>query len=1088
MKYFSKILTVLMFLCLIQKTTVGQSDCGDLLVHYWTKTGGGINDDEIKDIAVDLNGNIYITGLFKNNMIFQSSSVASYGGNDFFLAKLNPEGNLIWLKSGGGANDDYGTGVAVDSDGNIFVTGTFSGIAYVNDIVLYPNGNGSDIFLLKYSPDGNIIWNRKYGGNENDFSGGITIDNLNNVVFTGSFKSSIVIGSTAVFSLGATDHFTAKLDNDGNAIWVTNYGSVTDDFGIDLESDSNGNIFVIGEFSGTIFFGPLRLTAQGINDVFLVKLNSLGHAQWVKQAGSVGDNDKAGGVTVDNNRNVYFCYKKDQTINSAEIIKFDNAGTNPLYINMGGNNIVFPKDIAVDFSNNIYITGMYENSADFGNGPTVSIGGYDYFLAKYNPDGSFNNVIHSGTSNFDSGNAICTDGNNSIIVGLCSPATQGALDAVVIKYKKYFLFGDINIASINCDRNNMCISVGVIGGTEPITYNWSNGQSSNNICGISAGTYTLTATDASNCSIEKTIIIPNPAPPTITLPPSIQACPFDTITLAPGYGYDSYIWSTGETSQSINVVSSGNYSVTVTDSNSCYASAYTTISKSANINLLNNNDYYYCPNEFTNISVSGYQQYLWSNGSTNSNLITNIDGQYWLKVFNGTCYYYDTIQIHSYPQLSLSLGNDHTICQGDSVLVAPNNIFSTYLWHNNSTLNHFWAKEAGLVHVTVTDNNNCSNSDTININIVEVPAISLGNDTTVCTNSGFILQPTSLNHEYYDYYWFNGTTDLTSTIYLSGAYWVRATNTQGGCSTYDTINVTIHPELSISLGEDVEICRGDSVKLEISGNFVNILWSNGNNGNYIYAYGNQTISVLVKNIAGCQDSDTITITEHFVTTPFLGNDTTLCETDTYTLSPNDNYYNYSWSNGSSLPYFEVSRPGRYSLTVTDNYNCTANASILIDYKPKPIISNIDIDFGIVTVTANEGTPPYLYSLDNTYWQQENIFSNYPSNTYLVTVMDKNYCIAQSEIFLEITYKIPTFFTPNNDGYNDTWEIDGIINYPDAVVKIYDRYGKEIYEYKSGNRGWNGTYMGTNLPSDTYWYIIDFGKGKDVVKGSMTLKR
>jgi gliding motility-associated-like protein len=144
---------------------------------------------------------------------------------------------------------------------------------------------------------------------------------------------------------------------------------------------------------------------------------------------------------------------------------------------------------------------------------------------------------------------------------------------------------------------------------------------------------------------------------------------------------------------------------------------------------------------------------------------------------------------------------------------------------------------------------------------------------------------------------------------------------------------------------------------------------------------------------------------------------------------------------------------------------------------------------MIEVFASGGVQPYVYSYDGNTWQTSNIFTNLPSGVYTISIMDDNYCLISKEIFLDESLSIPNFFTPNGDGYNDTWVITGLYHYPDAVVQIFDRFGKKLYSSTGADFSWDGTYAGKELPSETYWYVITLDSNKkQVLKGSITIKR
>ncbi|MDR2010452.1 MAG: T9SS type B sorting domain-containing protein [Bacteroidales bacterium] len=1099
MKYYIKILFVIIFFTFLHECLKGQpqSVCGEQTDFSWIKTAGGISSDEVKAISTDEDGNIYLTGYFSGELTFQSETVTSTGDKDVFLAKLDENGNLLWIRTGGSDRDDYGTGVAVDSEGYVYIVGVYNRIANFDGTIL-PFMINDNVFFIKYSPDGDIVWAKALGSGNDEIAGGICIDDDDNIIFTGYFKHTIEFEGEVIFSNGGINVFVAKFNTSGSLIWLKRYGNLQrDSYGLDIASDSDGNIFVTGEFINRIDFDPFHIISLGGSDIFIAKLNSSGEPQWLRGGGTNLD-DVAGAVTTDENGNSHVCYRKNQSVNQGVIQKYNPGGTLVLNINFGNTGNVYPNDIIVDNNENIFITGMYEQNADFGDGAENSNGGPDYFLVKYLNDGTFSYKNFGGSPYSDSGNAIWIDNSGNIITGgmyqnnfvieSSNQTSRGNSDLMIIKYKKYFLFGDIIVSSINCDPNNMCIDVETIGGASPFIYNWSSGQTSEDICGIGTGIYTITVTDNTGCEIEKDVEVVALETPVINMPATVSACPFDMVTLDAGAGHFSYSWSTGENTQSIDVFDENTYYITVTDENSCSASASVVVSKLPNPSLFTVDPYYFCPKDFTDIQVPGYQQYLWSNGSVYSYLRVNREAEYWLRVFDGTCYYYDTIQLIKYPQADINLTSSRTtICENDSILITAAPGFPSYLWPDNSTSNTYWANESGNIYVTIIDQNGCRDSASINITHVPRPVVNLGNDTTVCSNLGYRLHP---NNPYTNtsYLWNNATTDSTLVAGISGTYWVRATSNAGGCVEYDTISIVINPLPDIDLGDDINFCENDSVKLEIITNYPEILWSTGSTNNFIYVSETQEITVRVTDNNGCVGLDTIYMYENIVDYPFLGLDTTLCDGDVYTLSPKEEYYKYLWNTGSNLPYIEVREPGTYRVTVFDSYNCSNSASINIKYQSDPVILGVEVKPGGVFIYGDEGTPPYQYSLDEDMWQNENVFYNYPSGNYTASIRDKNHCKASIDFFLEAIYMIPSFFTPNADGYNDVWKLEGLYHFPNAVVKVFDRYGKEIYEFNASGDGWDGTYLGEPVPSDTYWYIIDLGISKEIIKGHVTIKR
>ena len=207
-------------------------------------------------------------------------------------------------------------------------------------------------------------------------------------------------------------------------------------------------------------------------------------------------------------------------------------------------------------------------------------------------------------------------------------------------------------------------------------------------------------------------------------------------------------------------------------------------------------------------------------------------------------------------------------------------------------------------------------------------------------------------------------------------------------------------------------------------------------------------------------------------------------------------YDYVWTkNGASIgtnsPTLSVNAEGVYTVEVTNHSGCSRTRTITVTASNIATIVSVDVvdltDVNTVTVNAT-GPGDYQYSIDepNGFWQDSNFFTNVPAGIHQVYVNDKNGCgLVHQEI---VIVGIPKYFTPNGDSYNDVWEIKGVSKYPQAEVKLFDRYGKFLAVLNATNRSWNGMYNGLPLPADDYWYVLNLGNGKPEIKGHFSLKR
>ncbi len=204
-----------------------------------------------------------------------------------------------------------------------------------------------------------------------------------------------------------------------------------------------------------------------------------------------------------------------------------------------------------------------------------------------------------------------------------------------------------------------------------------------------------------------------------------------------------------------------------------------------------------------------------------------------------------------------------------------------------------------------------------------------------------------------------------------------------------------------------------------------------------------------------------------------------------------NYF-YKWSTNESSNEILVNEPGVYEVLVyNEASNCEVAVNITVVENEVPEIIGFDIDDHNVVVNVNSENN-FLFSIDNIYgiYQESNIFLNIPSGIHEVFVKDLNSCEIISKTFNVIGF--PKFFTPNNDGVNDNWNVYGLeegqLNIDQLLVSIYDRYGNFIISFNPINSiGWNGNYLGTQLNADDYWYNMKLSDS-EVYRGHFSLKR
>lgn len=349
-------------------------------------------------ITMDLNRNTYITGYFENVASFGELQLSAMYLQDAFIAKLNPDGVFIWANSIRGQSPVHGTGIATDKNNNIYVIGRFWGVAYFGDLQLVSEGT-HDIFIAKLNPSGNFIWAKKAGGVGWNTGRSIQVGADGDLYITGDFSGIATFGNISLETSSASDIFVAKLNSEGEFIWAKSAGGSGGDHGYDLCTDIYGNSYVIGKFSSTAIFGEFYLTSHGDTDIFITQLCPDGNFTWATGAGGTGY-DNGYGITIDSAGNSYItgefqqiCYFGDIEVISngninAFIAKIDPYGNFLWAQNYGGQYSARGTDITIDYSDNIYFTGFFMGIAEFGDLQLVALGDEDVFVAKLDNNGN----------------------------------------------------------------------------------------------------------------------------------------------------------------------------------------------------------------------------------------------------------------------------------------------------------------------------------------------------------------------------------------------------------------------------------------------------------------------------------------------------------------------------------------------------------------------------------------------------------------------------------------------------------------------------------------------------------------------------
>ena len=397
--------------------------------YLWAKSFGGEASDTGESIIIDNEGNSYITGFFSGTVDFDpSANTAELTGNgdfDFFVLKLDANGDYLWVKSFGGFGPDRGAFINRDNRGDIYVTGRFQLTVdfdpSANTAELTSNGN-QDIFVLKLDANGNYLWVKSFGGLESDIGFSLTHDNQGCSYVTGFFSGTIDFDSSTntaeLTSNGNQDIFILKLDANGDYLWAKSFGGSDSDYGFSITTDNQGSSYITGWFSETVDFDPSSNTAElisnGERDVFVLKLDVNGNYLWAKSFGGP-DYDFGESITTDNEGGVYVTglftgiVDFDPNSNTTEltsngtqdifVLKLDANGGYLWAKSFGGSGSDAGRSITIDNEGGIYTTGWFKGSVDFDpSSNTVELTsneGYDIFVLKLKDCNTNNNCALS---------------------------------------------------------------------------------------------------------------------------------------------------------------------------------------------------------------------------------------------------------------------------------------------------------------------------------------------------------------------------------------------------------------------------------------------------------------------------------------------------------------------------------------------------------------------------------------------------------------------------------------------------------------------------------------------------------------------
>lgn len=369
----------------------------------WTKPIAGPNDQAARAVAADASGNFILVGHASGPLDLGGGPLPHDDSSpDYFVAKFDGSGSHLWSKRYGGISTATGlAAVAIDGSGNVLLAGYLTGTFDFGGGALTSAG-GADILVVKLDAAGNHVWSKRFGDLGDQYGSGIAVDGNGNVLVSGSFSSYVDFGGGTLTSAGATDAFVLKLDPSGNHIWSKRFGDASSQSASEIAVGANG-IVVAGSFAGAVDFGTGSLSSAGNTDIFLATFDADGNCQWANRFGGT-TNDNVGALAVDALGLTSLTGSFVGTIDFGGGPLVNSAGGDGFIAKFAGGAHLWSKQfqsapgtcatngVAIDAAGNAFIMGDFSGAVDFGGGPLLSqgtslpfAGTVDVFVAKLAP-------------------------------------------------------------------------------------------------------------------------------------------------------------------------------------------------------------------------------------------------------------------------------------------------------------------------------------------------------------------------------------------------------------------------------------------------------------------------------------------------------------------------------------------------------------------------------------------------------------------------------------------------------------------------------------------------------------------------------
>lgn len=596
-----------------------------------------------------------------------------------------------------------------------------------------------------------------------------------------------------------------------------------------------------------------------------------------------------------------------------------------------------------------------------------------------------------------------------------------------------------------CNTGNTGGITSTVTGSSPYTYSWNTGATSPNLSSVAAGAYTVTVTDSHGCTKQASSTLTAPTAITVTGTTTNPTCVglnngSITASATGGTGSKTYSWSNGASGATANNLAAGNYTVTATDANGCTKTQSFTLTAPAAMTITGTATNMTCIGANNgSIAVSatggtGSKTYTWSNGATGTTASNLAAGSYTVTVTDASgCTATQSYTISAPTAIAITGTATNISCSGTNngsitVSATGGTGSKTFAWSNGvngATVNNL---AAGSYTVTATDANGCTATQSYTISAPTSISITGTATNAACaaSNSGSITVSATGGTGSKTFTWSNGATGVTASNLGASSYTVTATDANG-CTATQSFTITAPAAIGITGTASNILCAGTnsgSITVSATGGTGSktFSWSNGATGATTNNLGAGSYTVTATDANGCTATQSYTVTAPAAISLsstvthvncFGGNDGAI----NITASGGTGSKTYSWSNGMTGANISGLSAGNYTVTATDQNNCTATLTMGVS-QPATLVANLN-DFDIActatsggaTVAPSGGTAPYTINWSN--GATGNNAGNLATGNYSVNISDAHGCTTSANFSITQSANLSVFIEAEN---------------------------------------------------------------------------